>query len=414
MNSPLVGKVEDAHAVGDRSGSSSLASTPEHEDAHEQDLPHNPEQQQQQKRKGGRKPIYATSEERKQRNRQAQAAFRERRTEYIKQLESTIKLHEETLQNLQQSHRSAADECLMLRYKNSLLERILLEKDIDVQAELRQKGGSPNLGPIRMPVSAPISQPIQRFAVNKFAVQNRRSLSGLPSKADGVQQIQPICMSPQLQPTSTSHISSPATTATKSPNFLPQSGQVSPAFGLQSSQPPQLRPQPQRPQFAAPQRPVGAGVYPPNSSPLVSANGMNGNAAASAGAAAFYQVQFQNHYDQLGKLSSMEYDAQDDMVDQEDSTEASAAPGPFPPPFANGGMPPNGMPQPQPPHMPSNGPNQALQAQPSQIHAPDTNGQFGSMNHMFNPYDPMLDADPFGLSASMHFPTQFQFDAPTR
>lgn len=72
--------------------------------------------------------IYATSEERKQRNRQAQAAFRERRTEYIKQLETTIKHHEDTLQNLQQSHRSAADECLMLRYKNSLLERILVEK----------------------------------------------------------------------------------------------------------------------------------------------------------------------------------------------------------------------------------------------------------------------------------------------
>lgn len=72
--------------------------------------------------------IYATSEERKQRNRQAQAAFRERRTEYIKQLETTIKQHEDNLQNLQQSHRQAADECLMLRYKNSLLERILLEK----------------------------------------------------------------------------------------------------------------------------------------------------------------------------------------------------------------------------------------------------------------------------------------------
>lgn len=72
--------------------------------------------------------IYATSEERKQRNRQAQAAFRERRTEYIKQLEATIKHQEETLQNLQQSQRSTADECLMLRYKNSLLERILLEK----------------------------------------------------------------------------------------------------------------------------------------------------------------------------------------------------------------------------------------------------------------------------------------------
>ncbi|KAK5108718.1 hypothetical protein LTR62_007865 [Meristemomyces frigidus] len=80
------------------------------------------------KRKGGRKPIYATSEERKQRNRQAQAAFRERRTEYIKQLEATIKQNEETLSHLQQSQRTAADECLMLRYKNSLLERILLEK----------------------------------------------------------------------------------------------------------------------------------------------------------------------------------------------------------------------------------------------------------------------------------------------
>lgn len=98
------------------------------------------------KRKGGRKPvcvasdsrsymrftdthqIYATSEERKQRNRQAQAAFRERRTEYIKQLEAQIKQNEDALATLQQNHRTAADECLMLRYKNSLLERILLEK----------------------------------------------------------------------------------------------------------------------------------------------------------------------------------------------------------------------------------------------------------------------------------------------
>src|SRR4051794_39939693 len=72
--------------------------------------------------------IYATSEERKQRNRQAQAAFRERRTEYIKQLEETIRVHENNLHQLQAAHRSAADECLMLRYKNSLLERILLEK----------------------------------------------------------------------------------------------------------------------------------------------------------------------------------------------------------------------------------------------------------------------------------------------
>jgi hypothetical protein len=45
-----------------------------------------------------------------------------------KQLEETIRVHEINLHNLQTAHRSAADECLMLRYKNSLLERILLEK----------------------------------------------------------------------------------------------------------------------------------------------------------------------------------------------------------------------------------------------------------------------------------------------
>ena len=31
----------------------------------------------------------------------------------------------------------------------------------------------------------------------------------------------------------------------------------------------------------------------------------------------------------------------------------------------------------------------------------------GAVNQLYDQYDPMLDADPFGLSASMHFPTQF-------
>ncbi|TKA71414.1 hypothetical protein B0A49_03927 [Cryomyces minteri] len=140
---------------------SSIASTPEPDAEAAQD------HSQPQKRKGGRKPIYATSEERKQRNRQAQAAFRERRTEYIKQLEATIKLHEDNLQNLQQSHRSAADECLMLRYKNSLLERILVERGIDVQAELHARTGSPALGPTHMPPAAPAPQTSGRCSLLK-------------------------------------------------------------------------------------------------------------------------------------------------------------------------------------------------------------------------------------------------------
>lgn len=38
--------------------------------------------------------------------------------------------------------------------------------------------------------------------------------------------------------------------------------------------------------------------------------------------------------------------------------------------------------------------------------------QFGSMGQMIDPNDPMLDADPFGLSASMHYSTAYAFDAP--
>jgi hypothetical protein len=37
-------------------------------------------------------------------------------------------------------------------------------------------------------------------------------------------------------------------------------------------------------------------------------------------------------------------------------------------------------------------------------------GAYTSIPHMIDPNDPMLDADPFGLSASMHYPTSYSFD----
>jgi len=49
-----------------------------------------------------------------------------------------------------------------------------------------------------------------------------------------------------------------------------------------------------------------------------------------------------------------------------------------------------------------------MQPIPLSEHGPGNAG-FGPPNQMFDPFDPMLDADPFGLSASMHFPTQFSF-----
>ncbi|KIW06276.1 uncharacterized protein PV09_02747 [Verruconis gallopava] len=414
MTSPTVPKAEEH---GEHS-SGSVDSTPEAEPV-EQETPQTQEPgQQQQKRKGGRKPIYATSEERKQRNRQAQAAFRERRTEYIKQLESTIKIHEENLQNLQQSHRSAADECLMLRYKNSLLERILLEKGIDVQAELRAKGGSPNLGPIRPPVSAaPLTQPIQRYAVNKYA-QNRRSLGSVPKAGSPTQ---PTNISPNIQPTPTSRISSPAISTHRSPNFLPQpNGPISPAFGPGGQQ--QIRPQPQqlRPQFnPPPPRPQLATTGYPSSASTINSAASGASAASNSGPNAnhaqnsnsFYTSPFQAHYDQL----EQEYEQADDMYEDQDSNDQSAGAGAYPNSFA---MPGPNMPQSHPsanqtPQMSTNG-HHPLQPQPTQ-HT-DATAQFGgaAMNTGYDPYDPMLDADPFGLSASMHFPTQFSFDTTSR
>lgn len=209
---------------------------PDHEHDHDRDPQESNSQQQQeqqapqpQKRKGGRKPIYATSEERKQRNRQAQAAFRERRTEYIKQLENTIKSQEETLAGLQASHRNAADECLMLRYKNSLLERILVEKGIDVQVELRAKTGSPNLVPTRVP-SGPSAvttgQGITRFPLGKFGARRPLSIS---AKSDGGQVEGTVqTRSPLSQATSASHLPSPIAPMTRSPNFLPQATTTAP------------------------------------------------------------------------------------------------------------------------------------------------------------------------------------------
>ncbi|KAF2101893.1 hypothetical protein NA57DRAFT_10834, partial [Rhizodiscina lignyota] len=380
-------------------------------DASDDSLPSSPEQdgevlaQEQnpvQKRKGGRKPIYATSEERKQRNRQAQAAFRERRTEYIKQLETTIKHHEENLQTLQQSHRTAADECLMLRYKNSLLERILLEKGIDVQAELRAKTGSPNLHPVRIPpTTAPMPQTIQRSSVSK-GHQPRRYITHPPAKADTTPQLNPQLPenvlpnpSPRSNPTPTaSHFSSPATVPTRSPNFFPQGGStISPSLGPLTQHPQQRHSQPPlRPNLIPmqpPQRPPISASY--TSSSGVSSNsvasGPGGNGSVNSGKGIF-PTQFQSHYDQLGKLSQQEYDAAVDMTD--DDVHAM---------------------QPPPQPMTSQGSMNQFQQATALPNAEGNNGSnYTGMNNFFDPYDPMLDADPFGLSASMHFPTQFSYD----
>jgi len=334
---------------------------------------------QQPKRKGGRKPIYATSEERKQRNRQAQAAFRERRTEYIKQLEETIRVHESNLHNLQTAHRTAADECLMLRYKNSLLERILLEKGIDVQAELRAKTGSPNLGPTHMPQNLVQPPPIQRALINRHH-QSRRSNSSIAPKSEPGATLPPphaVTASPKNRPTPPSHSNSPTGTG---PAFSPAPSDNMSMRGSVGGMPRQQMHPMSGPQQARPQPP------PPASS---------GRQQQTSSGASFYPTPaFQNHIEQL----EQEYDAQADMVDDSE-LDTPSGPGPYPA-FPNEGS-----------HMlspSSNGPGQHMSQQPETPHHGQTTGQgYPSMTSLLE----QQDWDPFGLSASMAFPTQaYQLD----
>ncbi|KAI1931318.1 hypothetical protein LOY88_004035 [Ophidiomyces ophidiicola] len=303
---------------------SSSASTPEPDTAAAAAAAHPP------KRKGGRKPIYATSEERKQRNRQAQAAFRERRSEYIKQLEATIQRHEDALRALQQNHRAAADECLMLRYKNSLLERLLLEKGIDVHAELRLK----------------------------------TTTAAAPANALPAAQ-RPHQKSPFARPPPLAHpggFSAPAAAA------------------------------------AAALTPVSMNSPDSNPTPRPPSNSSASGPARSQ--APYFMVPFQKHYDPL----EPEYDPpQHQHSNNHNHSHADC------PPSSSSHNPtttttttPFGLPRPNSNNHNNNPPHPDILAQLG-------DDGLGSLSAFVDHFDPMLDADPFGLSASMHFHTPLSY-----
>jgi len=103
--------------------------------------------------------------------------------------------------------------------------------------------------------------------------------------------------------------------------------------------------------------------------------------------------------------TEQEYDAQAEMIDDQDPSDQSAGPGPFPQPFQQ----PIQQQSMQPP-MTSQSSGQSF-LQPAIQQTESNNSLFTGLNQFVDPYDPSLDADPFGLSASMHFPTQFSFDS---
>jgi hypothetical protein len=78
-----------------------------------------------QKRKAGRKPLYKTAQERRDRNRRAQLAFRARRSDYLARLEDTCRSLENVVVELQESNRAANDALTRERTKVKYLERLL-------------------------------------------------------------------------------------------------------------------------------------------------------------------------------------------------------------------------------------------------------------------------------------------------
>ena len=72
--------------------------------------------------------MYNTLAARKQKNREAQASYKNRQTALVKHLGNSNEHLGKEIWELQQIYAATREKCLLLQYKNSLLERILFEK----------------------------------------------------------------------------------------------------------------------------------------------------------------------------------------------------------------------------------------------------------------------------------------------
>lgn len=90
--------------------------------------------------------------------------------------------------------------------------------------------------------------------------------------------------------------------------------------------------------------------------------------------------------------TEQEYDAQADLMDDMDGDDVDTDS--FIPNFR---LPPTT----------ANTMQMGMQASPPMTTSAASDG--GSGNMLIDPYDPMLDADPFGLTASMHFPNPYTY-----
>jgi len=91
--------------------------------------------------------------------------------------------------------------------------------------------------------------------------------------------------------------------------------------------------------------------------------------------------------------TEQEYDAQADLLDEMEGDDIDTDT--FIPNFR---LPPTTM-----------GVSMGMQASPPMTTSAASDGGGGGGAPLIDPYDPMLDADPFGLTASMHFSSPFTY-----
>ena len=261
-----------------------------------------------------------------------------------------------------------------------------------------------------MPQNLVQPPPIQRAIMNRHH-QSRRSTSSIAPKSDPSQGIPPIqthpsVLSPKHRPSVSNHSNSPSTAGS---GFSPA---ASDNLSMRHSA------------VAAQRNHMSHGAGGGAQSLLQPAlkNGHMARGSTVGNGAAFYPTPaFQNHYEQLGESyavhssthrvshlslrAEQEYDAQNEMVD-ESEIDTPSGPGPYPSSYNHDNK-PQALLSPAASTGPSLLPHDAGSAsQPT-----SAAGQYPSMTQLL---DQNLDWDPFGLSASMAFPTQqFQFDQPS-
>ena len=177
---------------------------------------------------------------------------------------------------------------------------------IDVQAELRAKTGSPNLGPTHMPQNLVQPPPIQRAILNRHHA--RRSNSSIAPKLEpgAVSPLPPpmhgqlSVTSPKSRPTPSSHSASPSATTSygsqhgASPASSDHiSAGMRPLSAATSMKPPSHG----LPGMAGQRHLAMAGLQPGT------AGHQRPNMPVTTAPPLYVAPSFQNHYEQLGKLS---------------------------------------------------------------------------------------------------------------